>query len=403
MANQNEMRKEGNVKRQKTKRYFGIFLCLVVCIVVLAISMQGIKQIIPKNAEKSMQLTIQNKAKNSANYHNVTSTDGITVPVPTGYRASDVEAERSVNGGFVIYEGENEPVPTDETGLMQAQINRNQWVWIPISSTEFSNMYHTSGNKIYGNYYDYSSTSTFPTLYTSSTREPALTSYDKDSTYLKQYLNGIEQSDFKVQMEQRFYEMLQSVKTYGGFYISRYEISDLNQNIPSSKRLHSNINNCLWFKMYEKCKELKGANEAVDTNMIWGIQFDETLKFLISTGCKTYDEIAKDSTSWGNYYNATFTYYTNNTGTSTNTKNANSTISTSYLRSGITDYAKANNIFDLAGNVFEWTMEADGSSSRYKRGGYYDVNGTYFPAKYRISNTTFSSTYYGCRATLYIE
>ena len=43
--------------------------------------------------------------KNENNYTMVTSSDGVEVPVPTGYTASSASDENSVNGGFVIYEG----------------------------------------------------------------------------------------------------------------------------------------------------------------------------------------------------------------------------------------------------------------------------------------------------------
>ena len=36
------------------------------------------------------------------------SDDGVTVPVPIGYVASDATGEHSVNDGFVIYEGNDE-------------------------------------------------------------------------------------------------------------------------------------------------------------------------------------------------------------------------------------------------------------------------------------------------------
>lgn len=58
------------------------------------------------------------------------SSDGVTVPVPIGYTASDATGETSVNDGFVIYEGKeevnDENVPTSKT-------TRNQFVWIPVA------------------------------------------------------------------------------------------------------------------------------------------------------------------------------------------------------------------------------------------------------------------------------
>ena len=83
----------------------------------------------------------------------------------------------------------------------------------------------------------------------------------------------------------------------------------------------------------------------------------------------------KDSQEWGNYSNVSFEYTTTSGGTST--KNANSS---SRLPTGCTERNKSNNIYDLAGNVLEWTMEGNGSYSRRVRGGYCYYAGSGWPA-----------------------
>ena len=137
--------------------------------------------------------------------------------------------------------------------------------------------------------------------------------------------------------------------------------------------------------------------------MIWGIQWDETMKWLIDTGEKTYSEVAKDSTSWGNYYNNSFTYYTN---TSKNTATKSSDTTTK-IPSGAYEGANTNNVFDLAGNVFDCTCESVGSgagSSRYSRGGYYNASGRNYPAADRKYNDPYSSNIsIGVRCALYIK
>ena len=137
--------------------------------------------------------------------------------------------------------------------------------------------------------------------------------------------------------------------------------------------------------------------------MIWGIQWDETLKWLIDTNNKTYKQVGSDSTSWGNYNNNSFTYYTN-TSKSTATKSSGSS---KRIPSGAYDGANANNVFDLAGNVWDWTCEFDGSGTgnyRFFRGGYYGFYGINYPADYRSSgNPNFSDDYVGLRCALYIK
>ena len=137
--------------------------------------------------------------------------------------------------------------------------------------------------------------------------------------------------------------------------------------------------------------------------MIWGIQWDETLKWLIDTGEKTYAEIASDSTSWGNYKNNSFTYYTN-TSKSTATKSSGSI---SRIPSGAYEGANANNVFDLAGNVWDWTLESYGSGTddcRCYRGGVYNGYGYDFPAESLGTGYPSSSiNVFGLRCTLYIK
>ena len=137
--------------------------------------------------------------------------------------------------------------------------------------------------------------------------------------------------------------------------------------------------------------------------MIWGIQWDETLKWLIDTGEKTYAEVGKDSTSWGNYFNNSFTYYTN-TSKSTATK-ASDVITR--IPSGAYEGANANNVYDLAGNVYDWTLESYGSGTgnyRCIRGGYYGNVGDYYPAASRNYGEPYrSDDAFGLRCSLFIK
>ena len=126
--------------------------------------------------------------------------------------------------------------------------------------------------------------------------------------------------------------------------------------------------------MYEKSKTLSDNNNNIETGMIWGNQFDRTLMWLMEcnakdeTTGKSKEEVISDSTSWGNYSNA-------------------------------------NNIYDLAGNVFDWTMEACDTNYRVPRGGYYSSNGTLGPASHRITYSSPAGSFsnYGTRATFYIK
>ena len=337
--------------------------------------------------------------RNTNNFTTVTSSDGVEVPVPTGYTASSASDENSVNGGFVIYEGTE---AVTDSNKWEAQCNRNQYVWIPIA--DISDMYwrnQTTGKK-YGTWYNFSKSATTYSKDSNRSYEPQTTSYDIQSTYLTQYLNGMSREDFLMEMEIDFDKMLNSVATYGGFYVGRYETGDLSQATPVVKRMNEDLGEQNWWQMWKKARKLSGTSAGVQ--MIWGIQWDETLKWLIDTGEKTYAEIASDSTSWGNYYNNSFTYYTN-TSKSTATKASSDSVR---IPSGAYEGANANNVYDLAGNIYDWTLESNGSGTgdgRYYRGGNYACDGYVYPtadrSHYGIPNNSYDSI--GLRCSLFIK
>ena len=92
-------------------------------------------------------------------------------------------------------------------------------------------------------------------------------------------------------------------------------------------------------------------------------------------------EIVRDSTTWGNYCDVAFDIkegkYSEDRGSSYKevseiyTKAENGDV---LLTTGATTRNSANNIFDLAGNIYEWTSEGT------LRGGFYFNYHTYFYA-----------------------
>lgn len=341
---------------------------------------------------------------------------GEKVPVPNGYVGSSVTGENEIDTGYVIYEGEE---AVTDSNVADAQKNRNQYVWVPVP--DISKFYGTDANgKKWGKNYSFSSstsssydeiTGTKPYNWSESDgvmtissktsyREPDIVkSYDYDSTLKTRGLGAKTTHEFLNQLEKEFNNMIVSVEKYGGFYIGRYETGNINQETPVVQKGNTNISSQTWYNMYKRCKNIKGDNTNVEIGMIWGNQWDRTLMWLIETGSKTKEQIADDSTSWGNYNNATFEYV--NSSGSTVTKNENSGTK---IPTGNTEYTKANNIYDLAGNVYDWTMEAVSTYGRVYRGGYYNYNGVSFPADYRNDNNPTSSYgSYGCRSALYIK
>ena len=354
--------------------------------------------------------------ENNEHMHVEEDASGEKVPVPNGYVGSSVTGENEIDTGYVIYEGEE---AVTDSNVADAQKNRNQYVWVPVP--DISKFYGTDANgKKWGKNYSFSSstsssydeiTGTKPYNWSESDgvmtissktsyREPDIVkSYDYDSILKTRGLGAKTTHEFLNQLEKEFNNMIVSVEKYGGFYIGRYETGNINQETPVVQKGNTNISSQTWYNMYKRCKNIKGDNTNVETGMIWGNQWDRTLMWLIETGSKTKEQIADDSTSWGNYNNATFEYV--NSSGSTVTKNENSGTK---IPTGNTEYTKANNIYDLAGNVYDWTMEASSTYGRVCRGGVYGNNGVYYPAVSRYSYyPTFSNISYGCRSALYIK
>ena len=76
------------------------------------------------------------------------------------------------------------------------------------------------------------------------------------------------------------------------------------------------------------------------------------------------------------------------------------------LTAGASDDTKKMNIYDFAGNEWEWTLEKTSSRGGpcARRGGYYHDTGSNFPASYRSNNsTTYSNIDIGFRPTLYVN
>ena len=307
--------------------------------------------------------------------------------------------------------GDGSTAPSQDSvnhGLVIKDEKNNEWVWVPVDSATLATMYEESSDektlcgttgetavktKLYSKSITIGTDSNKTRISrttpgkTSTYREPDLVvgsdgaSDDAKDTYYKTILG---ETGTKEQLAQLFVdeykEMIESVSKYGGFYIGRYELSEA--GVQKDKATLTNTN---WYNLYKKCKELN-ASDKVETRMIWGCQWDVTMNWLISSGAKTSNEVNTDSSSWGNYK-----------GTSVKADDGTTEIKASgryqKLNTGKTTFTMANNIYDLAGNVWEWTQEAGGTSRRAGRGGCYNLHGSGYPASNRANNSPVSSDF----------
>ena len=404
-----------------------IAIAIILAVVGTVLAVTGISNNIKEEKAEVVEEQTESKAseivlENNKYMHVETDASGDQVPVPNGFVGSKATGENEIDTGFVIYEGEEE---VTDTNVADAQKTRNQYVWVPVE--DISKFYGTDANgKSWGKIYSYTtgtnSSSTFDEVTgtyannwresngvmsisnSRNYREPDVLR-DRDTPYYLKTYKVSEDSmlDFLLRQQVDFKKMIYSVEKYGGFYIGRYETGDLSKEQVVVQKGNTDITSQTWYAMYEKSKTLSDNNNNIETGMIWGNQFDRTLMWLMEcnakdeTTGKSKEEVISDSTSWGNYSNATF-QYTNSSG-GTSTKNSGSGVR---IPTGSTEYTNANNIYDLAGNVFDWTMEAYDTYDRVYRGGYYDGGGTYYTASSR-NNYSPADSYDGTRATLYIK
>ena len=195
------------------------------------------------------------------------------------------------------------------------------------------------------------------------------------SNYTEPYENGYEEEDLE------YNKMLESVLNNNGFYVSRYEAgttattartsgSGITDGVVSRQGAYV-YNYISWSEnmtsdqggAVQKAKEFARENgyETVTSTLIYGVQWDAIMQW-IDSGYKNEDgtltSFVADSTGKGNYENSVATTGSN------------------------AEYA-VKNIYDLAGNVYEWTMESYNTNIRVYRGGGYGVSGSYFPASVR--------------------
>ena len=316
---------------------------------------------------------------------------GAKVPVPKGYVVSGKDDEHTVNTGLVIYE---EETPVTNENAWEESLTRNQWVWVPVPDvTRIYEEYNGGAKKSKL----YSITRTGRNTYTNSNYEPfVLLTMDTEQYFARNGKQGMTQEKWLQEMQFEYERMIESVEKYGGYYIGRYETGDVSTSIPVVRRMNTSIYNVTWYKSYETLKKIKGTNEEIQTDMIWGCLWDETLQWLVDSGDKTNEEIY-NSKAWGIHNDSEFDYITTSGETVHRT-------SGTIIPTGSSEQSKANNIYDLAGNVWEWTLEGYGSSSRMKRGGYCYYDGSAFSVPNRSSNgPDFSNISLGVRAYFYIK
>lgn len=351
----------------------GITLVALVVTVVILLILAGVsinlvlgENGLIKYAQKAKEATVQESENDNKQIENVTDelSENLTgtktkngAPIPEGYYYVGGIRDK----GVVISDSsddENKYADKEDVGK---DLSGNQWVWVPVNNS--SNLYEKSNEGI--SILENSNVKTY--LYskgeyrgipgTNSNREPDISLvYDTDENIKKAGFESLEQMAKTV--TNNYEKMINSIEKYNGFYVARYELSE--NGLKKGKVITGNG----WHDSYKLCKNW-GKGSQVETDMIWGTQWDAICSWLSSCGYDIWD-----SSSWGNYIN-------------NDAEGAGKPQETGYCESW-----KANNIYDFAGNFYEVTQETTSyeSYNRMIRGGYYSYSGKLKPARERYYN-----------------
>ena len=341
--------------------------------------------------------------------------NGKTAWIPAGFTISKAEGETTIDGGLVIYliqdktEEEIKNLTWTGTELENLKKTYDQFVWIPISHEQINNMFicqAKTGNNGNCNITVengvakctvHNSTQMAGRLYATSTgesynnpkkevytaniglREPDVvtrnstgdgSSYDGNSTYLG-YMSTVTGDNtsytstvkFKETLQNEYNEIAALIYNAGGYYVGRYETS----NITTTKGTAINvvagtnfgISNIYWYYMYAQQKAYaanKGLENKVKSSMILGTCHDQMLEFVNVAG--KYDVTKAGNVGHTSSKFTTKPYLTGGVGYNENYSG--------YETEPYKDLSK--NIYDLEGNVYEWTTEAFNEVNRVYRG-----------------------------------
>ena len=238
--------------------------------------------------------------------------------------------------------------------------------------------------------------------------------------------------------------MLKSVYENGGFYVGRYEAgigtnrtsieAQVNGKYPvptTAPVTKADAYPYTYVTRTQAQNLASNVNSGTKTSsLMFGVQWDLVLAFMHNKGNIVDSTLTSNSTTIGNYLNSVFdlnrgkyaqygqlgnewknfdsalgSIVVSNETTGKMKKTEQSSPSNGiFLTTGGTEQSKVMNIYDIAGNVYEWTLEKTSNPGIpcAVRGGGYNRTGSDGPAAYRSYNSTGSSNYgVGFRVSLF--
>ena len=292
--------------------------------------------------------------------NNYKDSEDNTATVPAGFTVSEIEGEKNISTGLVIYDIPEDEIENvdwttkNEDGAYNVQTLYNQFVWIPVASTE-----EYQRNFSYQNDFNSSSENTFT-----------------DTGYLPTDIQPKTDDATNNENVERT-----AVLKYNGFYIARYEAGNENSNVVSKQNITIYTDkNQTDFKTIGKTMYGESSSY-VKSAMCSGIQWDMVMKFVNGK---------KDGN--GNVYDVEISNSNRHRGNSVGVEKSGNNIAD-----------KVQNIYDLEGNCYEYVAEKNNTSNPFVyRGGPYFGN-SYHRASLRSSYSGIAYSYFTIRPALYIE
>ena len=369
---------------------------------------------------------------------------GKEVSIPGGATISKIPGEyEDVDEGIVIYiipEGETPNWEADEDGdgIKDVQEKYDQFVWVPvpnaiavdmnddkvvdatdidlmIAQDKYPMAIATDDTNYRGVLYDFNENGGILTI--SDKTWSSTSTYFREPAYLTNSFNAdgstYNNTDPKISqslLQSEFNEMVNKVSDNKGFWVGRYETSNMVSDNAQDKTNKIQVvrgatsgvsgNSINWYRMYAQQKAYRNLTEissARTSSMIWGSQWDQIMIWM-----KDVPSEYTDTTYTGKFY-VTNAVGMGNFGTISGVNDGWSS-TTSPAPTGYQDSYKVKNIYDLAGNVYDWTLEADYTYGRVIRGGYYYYTYTTYTrpdSRYGSIGPIGSNSYNGSRPTLY--
>ena len=310
-----------------------------------------------------------------------------------------------------------------ENGLVIQDGSGNEYVWIVVPRT--TAVYKTTGlGKTTFTDTDYTRIETDLKNYTSTY---VTTSGYSDTWYADEKNEGwLSETEYKTLKN----SMLKSVYENGGFYVGRYE-AGIGTNRTSKSATNSDGKYTIegmpapvtkadaypyTYVTRTQAQNLasKVKSGTKTSSLMFGVQWDLVLAFMYNKGNIADSTLTSSSTKIGNYRDSAFQlsqtgkYATLSNWSLSSTWNPSTTSTTNFVdtsrnkiaqssdgngilvTTGTSEQNKVMNIYDVAGNVWEWTLEKTSYASNpcTDRGGsFYNTGSDLLPA-YRLNSTT---------------